>query len=368
MRLVYLSPVPWNSFAQRPHKFVRWFHERTGEPVLWIEPYPTRFPKLQDVKRLQSSQEKKVLIDTPPWLRVLKAGGLPIEPLPGSAWVNSSLWKPVFEAYNAFAKGRKTCLAVGKPSLLALSLLQRKKHSRSLYDAMDDFPAFYEGISRFAFARREKLIAQEVDLMWASSSALRSHWGRYHSHVRLVLNGLDQTVMPELPADKPYASTGRVFGYVGTIASWFDWEWVVALAESHPQDEVHLIGPVFESATMPLPDNIKLLPERNHAAALSAMLDFDVALIPFKKNKLTQSVDPIKYYEYRALTLPILSTDFGEMSFRGDEPGVFISRALDDVPRLAKAALQSPRNAALARQFADENTWEQRFDSAKADL
>ena len=33
MQLVYFSPVPWASFAQRPHKFVEWFHARCGAIV-----------------------------------------------------------------------------------------------------------------------------------------------------------------------------------------------------------------------------------------------------------------------------------------------------------------------------------------------
>ncbi|QIL79720.1 glycosyltransferase family 1 protein [Diaphorobacter sp. HDW4A] len=370
MRLVYLSPVPWNSFAQRPHKFVQWFHDRTGEPVLWIEPYPTRFPKLQDVKRLRaaaaSDEPQKVLIETPPWLTVVKTGGLPIEPIPGSAMINAPFWQSVFDAYERFCDKQRTCLAIGKPSLLALSLLNRRRHATSLYDAMDDFPAFYDGFSRVAFARRERLIAAKIEVIWASSTALKEHWARQHDNVHLVLNGLDLAAMPLPPVEQPAnAAQGKVFGYVGTIASWFDWDWVITLAESRPDDEVRLIGPVFAPPARTLPVNVQMLPERNHAAALAAMLEFDVALIPFKKNTLTGSVDPIKYYEYRALALPTLSTDFGEMSFRADEPGVFISHDQSDVARLAELGLRHRRDPEIALTFAQNNAWEHRFDAAR---
>ncbi len=58
------------------------------------------------------------------------------------------------------------------------------------------------------------------------------------------------------------------------------------------------------------------------------MAEFDVGLIPFKQNALTAAVDPIKYYEYRALALPVISTDFGEMHERGDLPGLSATRRL----------------------------------------
>ncbi|MDR2881446.1 MAG: hypothetical protein LBV29_06060 [Azoarcus sp.] len=256
-------------------------------------------------------------------------------------------------------------LAVGKPSILALTLLKRFRHCPTLYDAMDDFPAFYSGLSRLAMARRERLIAQRVDTVWASSTEIQKRWSRHCNDVRLVRNGLDTTVLPPLAAEiPPRSSEKRILGYVGTIAAWFDWDWVYALAQARPKDEIRLIGPVFEKPIRKLPSNIILLPACNHHEALKAMINFDVGLIPFKTNKLTDSVDPIKYYEYSALALPVLSTGFGEMRFRSNIPGVFISQSISDSAELAEASFQFCRNIEYARTFALENSWEARFDGA----
>lgn len=371
MGLVYLSPLPWNSFAQRPHKFVQWFHDRIGEPVQWVEPYPTRFPRLGDLRRLVDrpvQQNQPLPAETPPWLTVLRPGALPVEPLPGSAVLNRPLWQELFKSVDDFLARSNGYIVVGKPSVLALELLKRHPESPSLYDAMDDFPAFYEGLSRAAFARRELQIVRDVDAVWASSTELRKSWSRHHENVHLVLNGLDQTMMLEkLEHHRPLrlpALGRKIFGYVGTIASWFDWDWIRALAEARPEDRIRLIGPVFEAPAGALPDNVEMLPACDHAAALKAMAEFDVGLIPFRKNKLTSSVDPIKYYEYRALALPILSSDFGEMRNRSDAPGVFINKTYRDIGPLAEQALNTSHAPQEARIFARENTWEQRFDSA----
>lgn len=364
MRLVYLSPVPWESFAQRPHKFVQWFHNRTGEPVLWVEPYPTRFPQWGDLRRLRTSATTSQLSSTPSWLTVLKPGGLPIEPMPGSGWLNGRLWQRTLGMIDSFASNSKFLLGIGKPSVLALGLLERFRDCASLYDAMDDFPAFYAGFSRLALARRERMIVQRVDTIWGSSSELKARWWRYRNDVCLVHNGLD---LAALPAVQPrlVSSEKNVLGYVGTMASWFDWDWVHALAEGRPNDEIRLIGPVFEPPVSKLPSNVELLPARDHAAALKAMLEFNVGLIPFKKNVLTASVDPIKYYEYRALALPVISTDFGEMRCRSDIPGVFISHSASDAASLVESALQFEHDPEAARVFASQNAWGARFDAAK---
>jgi len=95
------------------------------------------------------------------------------------------------------------------------------------------------------------------------------------------------------------------------------------------------------------------------------MQDFDIGLIPFKKNDLTASVDPIKYYEYRALGLPIISTDFGEMSFRENELGTFLSRDTQDITELVRCALLYKADDESIRRFIDKNTWQRRFNTAK---
>lgn len=364
MRLIYLSPVPWTSFAQRPHKFVQWYHERTGETVLWVDPYPTRLPRWADLARLRSSSSSLQLNSTPAWITVLKPGALPIEPLPGSGWINGKIWRRLFFSIDGFVGGAQILLAIGKPSILALKLLERFKEYPSLYDAMDEFPAFYSGFSNLSMARRECNLVDSVERIWVSSSALQSRWSRHRSDVILVRNALDPALIPDLSkkADDPMK---RIFGYVGTIASWFDWEWVFALASARSGDEIRLIGPVFNSPTKDLPPNVVLLPPCSHDAALLAMREFDVGIIPFVRSGLTNSVDPIKYYEYKALGLPVISTNFGEMGFHSANHGVFISQSLDDVASLADAALRVRSNAVDVAAFRLENSWSARFDAAQ---
>ena len=363
MRLVYLSPVPWASFAQRPHKFVEWFHKRSGEGVLWIEPYPTRFPVASDFKRLRSTTRQDVR-EQPSWLQVVKPAALPLEPLPGSGWLNALMWREVFIQLDTFVNRGVALVVIGKPSVLAVAVLQKLQGCRSIYDAMDDFPAFYRGLSRLALCRREEKLVRLVNAMWVSSMTLKRRWNGLRPDVQLVHNGLDASSLPQSKQDLAIRRN-KVFGYVGTIGDWFDWEWVIKLAEIRPTDVVRLVGPVFHAAPVALPKNIELMPPCEHESALKAMCEFDVGLIPFKINELTASVDPIKYYEYRALGLPIISTDFGEMRFRGSEIGTFISKNVEDIENMTLCALLFRHDPIITRQFALDNSWESRFDAGK---
>lgn len=364
MRLVYLSPVPWKSFSQRPQKFVEWFHKRTDGEVLWVDPYPTRFPTLHDLRRLheRASVDGSTRI-SPDWLKVVEIKALAIEPIPGSGAVNQLFWREAMKQVIDFAKQSKTWLVVGKPSVFALEALKLLRGCSSLYDAMDDFPSFYRGLSKISMARTESLVAQHVDTITVSSEQLKTRWKRTHGDVRAINNGLDLSVMMQVK-NQCNLSSRNIFGYVGTIGSWFDWQWICRLAETRPDDEIRLIGPVYGSLPKAIPKNIHFMPVCDHLSALSSMMQFQVGLIPFKQIQLTNSVDPIKYYEYRAFRLPVISTDFGEMRFRWDEKGVFISKSQFDVATVAQRALDFYRGNALDFAFAVENTWEARFDSA----
>ncbi|MDV3503113.1 glycosyl transferase [Marinobacter sp. M-5] len=362
MKLIYLSPVPWSSFAQRPHKFVQWFHERTGGEVLWIEPYPTRFPVLADFGRLRADSVTQCS-ELPQWIQRVCPRSLPIEPLPGSGVVNRLFWSDVLEQAKEFGREKNVLIGVGKPSVLALQVLSQLSGVRSFYDAMDDFPAFYYGLSRIAMCKRERCVVERTGELFVSSSALRERWSGAGKRMTLVPNGLDKNMMPdEFRAGR--RGGGRVvFGYVGTIGSWFDWEWIDTLAMCRPNDEIRLIGPVCQSPPDNLPENITFCPPCSHREAMEAMNSFDVGLIPFKRNQLTSSVDPIKFYEYRALQLPILSTKFGEMGFRECEPGTFLTETRQDIEIMAEAALKHTYGEDSGL-FLRDNCWEARFEAS----
>jgi hypothetical protein len=362
MQLIYLSPVSWSSFAQRSHKFVSWFHTGTGGDVLWIDPYPTRFPLISDFRQL-SSRANIQNLKKPSWIRVITPSALPIEPLPGSDLANAFLWRSILKMITDFSQQKTTLLTIGKPSLLALIVLKRLNGIISFYDAMDDFPAFYTGFSRWAMYWRERRLACNVTGILASSTMLSQRWSALRTNVQLVHNAFDPEVMP-VRKNITTQKEKKILGYVGTIGSWFDWKWIAALAEARPTDVVKLIGPVFTPAPCELPKNIVSLPPCSQQEALHAMQDFDVGLIPFKRTELTAAVDPIKYYEYRALYLPVLSTCFGEMALRQGQSGVFLTNKHSELSRMARAAIASKCEIKDIQQFRTVNSWKARFDAA----
>jgi glycosyltransferase involved in cell wall biosynthesis len=335
--------------------------------VLWIEPYPTRLPEMEDFSRaklrLGPRTQSSGIIDSPPWVKVLRPRAFPIEPLVGSGFLHRHMWRQLLGVIESFLAVGDCMIAVGKPSELALQALARFPDTRSVYDAMDNFPAFYRGISRVSMEQRERKLAMRVSRILVSSSTLAERFRAHANKLGFALNACATEAMPPVERLRP-ASARPVLGYVGTVARWFDWRLLAALARSSPSTDVRVIGPIYEPPTVPLPSNVELLPACEHGAAIAAMNGFSVGLIPFKCNDLTASVDPIKYYEYMALGLPVLSSRFGEMVYRDGVAGVSLVDDGADLEFAVRTAIAYTASLSDTRIFRNQNSWDARFDAA----
>ena len=360
-RLLYLSPVALDSFAQRPHHFVRWFHERHGAEVLWLDPYPARLPRWSDLARFKKSPAAKRLGPTwgdAPWLQRLRVPALPLEPLAPGRWANRWLWLQVLSRIDRFVNAHTT-LVFGKPCALALLLASRYPQQVKVFDVMDNIPAFAGGWSRRWLRQAEEGLAERVDLLVTSSTALEDKFSGARRQTICIRNGLALPESVAALAQPAPADDRLVFGYIGAIASWFDWEAVVRLARCYPDAVVRLIGPV-EGAPAQLPANLELLPAIPQHEVYAALRGFSVGLIPFKVNELTDYVDPVKYYEYRAMGLPVLSTRFGEMRLRGSADHVRFFENLP--PAIDWTSLGREASApATVKSFVRHHRWDRLF-------
>jgi len=372
MRLLYFSPVNAGSYAQRPHFMVRAWLEQGVESVLWVNPYPCRLPQWHDARRVHGLHDQGTPLDSR--IRVLNVPALPIEPFAWGPWLNRRLlWRNIWREIEQYASAEPTILGVGRPCALALEALDQLRSAGSFYDAMDNFPEFHQGLSRRAMRRHEDAIAKKVDCVMASSTFLAEKFARRGLHVEKVLNACKmsggreaekrvaggQNANPQSPIPNP--SSPPVLGYLGCLGHWFDWPLVIRLAEALPRARVELVGPRAVPPPKKLPPNVRLLPACRQSEAGEHLARFSAGLIPFQNNALTAGVDPIKFYEYRATGLPVLSTSFGEMAVRGRDDGVYFLDRSSDPTGTVLAALGHRDDSATMNRFCRDNDWTSRF-------
>lgn len=357
MKLVYFSPVAWESYSQRPHYMIEFFLRSGVSQVAWVNPYPTRLPEPTDILRPIKKSNNTWLNSTN--ITIFNIPALPIEPLPSGLWFNAMLlWKKSLHRLLDFVGQDQFILGIGRPSGFCKLFLNRGLSTFSFYDAMDDFPEFYNGISKQYLMSLEREIATHVDRVYASSTTLVRKFERMGIKATLVRNGYEISLLPDSRPTPPIHPT---IGYIGTISKWFDWNMIHLLAKALPEIAIILVGPIYNRPFYNLPGNIQLIGECSKTEVAKHLKSFSVGIIPFKKNRLTEAVDPIKYYEYRSMGLPVLSTAFGEMASRDENDGVFFLDKSISLKMVFSRALSYTPKWADVIQFRKENTWETRF-------
>ena len=178
----------------------------------------------------------------------------------------------------------------------------------------------------------------------------------------VVENGVDVaafTRTTEPPADLP-GGDGPVIGYHGAVSYWFDFDLLEAVARLRPAWTFVLVGPVLEpaqevAARLAELDNVRFVGERSSDEIPAYVQRFDVGLIPFRLDTMTEAVSPLKMYEYLAAGVPVVSTPLpAAIKTDGvrtaDDPETFaaaIDAALGD-RRDPRCAEQARRQAAAA--------------------
>lgn len=164
--------------------------------------------------------------------------------------------------------------------------------------------------------------------------------------VTLITNGVDvdryRTPVPR-PADLP---DGPVALYLGTVhRDRFDVAALMATARLLGTDGTAVIvGPVLDLTTAEyhaLKDiGVVPLGRRSWAEVPAYLQHADVLLVPHLVNRFTDSLDPIKLYEYRAVGHPVVATPVA--GFRDStDPRVTVAAAADYPQAVLKALLGS---------------------------
>src|SRR5690606_35958916 len=150
-----------------------------------------------------------------------------------------------------------------------------------------------------------------------SSRRLAAEFRAQRPDVRLIPNGVwpEHFATPRArPLDLP--PEGRpIAGYYGAIAEWFDYELIRGCAQLLPHFWFVLVGPATDPAalaTLTALPNVLHLGEKPYEELPAYAGHFDVGIVPFVVNPVTDEVSPLKLYEYAAAGTPIVATGFQE--------------------------------------------------------
>lgn len=241
------------------------------------------------------------------------------------------------------------------------------------FDLLDrlDFMSYYNFYSK----RIYKEIIKCADLITYTSNNLKEYlYG--NKKALLVPNGtnIEDFIIDKdspIPDDMKniIKNNKSVIGYFGAIEKWFDFELINSLDKSNKYNIV-LIGNVgnelnYDDYNL---KNVYFLGPKQFNELKNYAKYFDVACIPFIVNKLTNTISPVKFYEYMALGLPVITTPIYEMKQYNLEVLKFVNK--DNVIKETDNLLNLDKNKIkkITNKVAHDNTWEERFKVVKESL
>lgn len=143
-----------------------------------------------------------------------------------------------------------------------------------------------------------------------------------------------------------------------------DPEILQALASSHPEWQIVIVGPVVTSdpASLPRAENIHYLGEKPYPELPAYMAGWDLALMPFALNAPTRFISPTKVLKYMAADCPIVSTPIADVADLYSEI-VYLGRGPEGFVRACEKALSAPEverggRRTRARQILSEGSWD----------
>jgi len=249
--------------------------------------------------------------------------------------------------------------------------------SAVIYDITDDWTSLSQSPRLTALIReQDEALCEKADAIIVCSQRLYEMKSRFVEKLHLVPNGVDAehyaTVADRsLPVAPPAAGWKRpVFGYTGTIhPDRVDVPLLQHLAAALPQATFAMVGPNHLPApTMQqfekCPNVVFTGPVPYHDIP-DYMRAFDVCMTPHRMTAFTESLNPIKLWEYLAAGKPIVSTDVA--GFRDYPHYVRIASTPESFAAALVASLDEP--AAMGesrREEARRHSWKSRVDKIES--
>lgn len=296
--------------------------------VLWVNTIGMRNPTLtlQDLKKVRQklfrmvhSEENRPSAAYPGDLHVCQPFMLPFSDIKLiRRWNQKSV---VFTVRRTLAK-----LRIHNPILIttvpnACDYIGHLGEAKAVYYCVDDFSE-WPGLNKELVRRMEKDLVSKADIFIATSGKLFDRLQCYGKPTFLLTHGVDIDFFRALPSEEHPLLTDipkpRI-GYFGLFDDRSDQELLKDVAARMPHVSFVITGRIETDITelQKLP-NLHFTGPVPYAELPGIIKGWDICMLPYKVNELTDAIQPLKLKEYLATGRPIISTPIREVNAMQD--------------------------------------------------
>jgi len=365
--IIILSSVDWSTHRQLHHELTDFLIKRKNR-VLFVENTGSRNIQIKDLNRVKN----RILnfIKSKKGFKILNQ--------------NLTLFTPLFIPFhfNFFIQKinnfymSNTILNWSKhfnfndpiiinfvPNPITFSLMKNLNPSLKVYYMADDMTS-----GKSNRVDIEKKIINNSDYIFYTSQNLKKKFSDLNK-AKFLSNGVNTIKFIKNFKKRVYNNKKSFnIGYVGAIRDILDEKLILNIAKKFYNDKIFLIGPIlFPFKKLKEQKNIILLGEKKHDVILSYLKNFHIGIIPYKVNNFTNSINPLKIYEYVSSGLPVVSTNIrsvNSLSQQQNNLSIFICNSQKKfVNRISSIKKKyKPINKKTAIEFGLNNSWNNRFE------
>lgn len=346
MKILYLMHVDWNWIKQRPHFIAEKLVENGSEVEVY---YQQCFNK----KLLTTNARENFIIKGIP--------RLPLSRFSVIEKINTFI-------YERFLANRLSQEIYDYVYLTHPILFSKKINVPIIYDCMDDVLEFSSELNKKKeLFILEKQLVQHSSYVFFTSEHLKNTVLKRYSLDNVCEKFFVNNNAIELPKTHILESiklggSDRIkFVYIGTITEWFDFNLLETLDKK--KYEFHLFGPVYNTST-DRQENLIFHGSVSREKIFSLMQAADILIMPFRVNRLIESVNPVKLYEYIFSCKPIISVKYGESLKFSDYVYLYedgdAKSFQDCVKKIEANGMKCKTSETDCKNFAENNTWNSR--------
>ncbi|GAX86874.1 conserved hypothetical protein [Lebetimonas natsushimae] len=266
---------------------------------------------------------------------------------------------------------------------LTSKLFDVKKYELLVYHCVDEIKA-QPGMPIKILEVAEKELVELSDYVFTTSLKLYDTRKILNEHTYYFSNVADfnhfSKAMEEttiVPQDLTAISSPRI-GFIGAISSYkIDFNLLEYLAKKFPHYSFILIGKIGEGDPWTKIDflkkykNIYFLGPKSYSELPNYLKGIDVAILPNNINEYTESMFPMKFFEYLAAGKPIVSVNLP--SLKEYKNICFLSNTYEEFANNINKALKNPnfnleKRISLAKEFTYEKRTEKMMKIIEGNL
>ena len=200
-------------------------------------------------------------------------------------------------------------------------LIDNFEDAAVVYDVLDDLSIYDSEEMGLPEGRKVRshhpALMERADVVLVSNQVLSERHRDERPDLIVVSNGVDPEAFGEpvqRPSDLPPSEPGSpIIGYHGMISTWFDFDLMEGVMRERPDWRFVLVGPIDPEVAQRVEAlqgrlNVTVLGERASDAMPGYVQGFDVGVIWFEVDQMTEGVTPLKMYEYLAAGVPCVAT------------------------------------------------------------